>query len=213
MFWRGWHPMTPFGPGYSPPPLVPFPHAGPPMAPPGYMAHPSFIYPPPYYPSYFPNPLPPPIFFNPTQPPFAPLVTPASLMPHENMNLRPACMPKERPPVFVGHANLPVAIKTPLKRSSKKREGSRPSRTQRWLDNILEDIFESVDFSAADGEIVDRLHGYLQKFEGTSDISEILSQPDVPPPATNNIRKRKRSSDNTSAVLDVPPKRSRPGLF
>ncbi|TRZ04031.1 hypothetical protein DNTS_006373 [Danionella cerebrum] len=113
--------------------------------------------------SHFPNLLPPPIFFNPTHTPFAPLVTPASLMPHENLNLPPVYMPEEWPSFFVGYANLPVAIKTPRRRRSKKRDGSRPSRTQMWLDNILADVFESVDFTAADGEIVDRLDSYLHK--------------------------------------------------
>ncbi|TRY66659.1 hypothetical protein DNTS_007994 [Danionella cerebrum] len=210
MFWRDWHPMRPFGPGYTPPPLVPFPHAGPPMAPPGYM-HPSFIYPPPYYPGYFPNPLPPPVYFNPTYPPFAP-VTPMNLMPHENFNLPPVYVPEERPPVFVGYANLPVAVETPRPKRSKKRDGSTTSRTEMWLDNILKDVFENVDFTAADEQIVEGLDNYLHQL-GQTEILEILSEPDLPPPATNPSRKRKRSSDSTSAIVDLPQKRSRPELF
>ncbi|TRY62456.1 hypothetical protein DNTS_027238 [Danionella cerebrum] len=214
MFWHDWHPMRTFGPGHTPPSLVPFPQGGPPMAPPVCMPHPSFFYPPPYYPSYFPNPLPPPVFVNPIYPPFAPLVTPASLMPHQNLNFPPACMPEEGPPVFVGFANLPVAVETSRRRGSKKRVGSRHSRTKMWLDNILDDVFKNVDFTAADGEIVDMLDSYLHKFEGKTEISEILSQPDLPPPATNPSRKRNRPShNNTSESFDVPQKRSRPQLF
>ncbi|TRY90850.1 hypothetical protein DNTS_020874 [Danionella cerebrum] len=209
MFWHGWHPMRPFGPGYTPPPLVPFPHAGPPMAPPVCM-HPSFIYPPPYYPGYVPNPLPPPVYFNPTHPPFAPLMTPASPMPHQNFNLPPVYVPEERPPVFVGYADLPVAVETPRRRRSKKRDGSRTSRTETWLDNILNDVFENVDFAADDEQVVEGLDSYLRKF-GDTEISEILSQPDLPPPATHQSRKRRRSSD-TSVSVDVPLKRSRPAL-
>ncbi|TRY81259.1 hypothetical protein DNTS_000549, partial [Danionella cerebrum] len=164
--------------------------------------------------SHFPNPMPPPVFVNPTYPPFAPLVTPTSLLPRENLIWPPASMPEERPPVFVGYANLPLAVKTPRSRGSKKREGSRHSRTKIWLDNILDDVFKNVDFTAADGEIVDMLDSYLHKFEGKTEISEILSQPDLPPTATNPSRKRKRSShNNTSESFDVPQKRSRPQLF
>ncbi|TRZ00326.1 hypothetical protein DNTS_024135, partial [Danionella cerebrum] len=118
-------------------------------------------------------------------------------MPHENLNFPPACMPEQRPPVFVGYANLPVAVETPSRKHSKKRDGSRPSRTQRWLDNILADVFENVDFTADDEQIVDSLDSYLRKF-GQTEISEILSEPDVPPPATSHSRKRPRSSDDTS---------------